>query len=244
MKLKLIGCKVMMRELYALCAQSEHVVEIVWMEAAIHEDPKLMRAAIQREIDRIEADEREACDALLLGFGLCSMGIVGLRTSRFPLIVPRAHDCITMLLGSREKYQALFEEYAGGIYWYSPGWIEQFKAPGRGYGEQEKYMDYVEKYGEDNAQYLIEVERGWTQNYTSAVLIRWPEFANNPMYADATRAAAEKSNLAYMEVDGEDTLMRKLVNGVWDEDMLILQPGEALAYSGDERIVCAESEKE
>jgi len=242
-KLKLIGCKVMMRELYALCARSEHVVEIVWMEAALHENLKNQRAAIQKAIDGIEANEREECDALLLGFGLCSMGIVGLTTRRFPLILPRAHDCITMLLGSRERYQSLFDEYSGGIYWYSPGWIEQFKSAGRGYGDQEKYMDYVDKYGEDNAQYLIEVERGWTQNYTSAVLIRWPEFAFNPLYERATRGAAERAGLTYLEVDGEDTLMRKLVNGVWDEDVLVLRPGEVLAYSGDERVVCAESEK-
>ena len=243
MRLKLIGCKVLMRELYALCAESEHVVDIEWMEAALHETPKELRRAIQEKIDAVEGNEREAYDAILLGFGLCSMGIVGLRTAKYPLIVPRAHDCITMLLGSRARYDALFREHSGGVYWYSPGWIEQFKSPGRGYGDQDKYMAYVEKYGEDNARYLIATERGWTQSYSCATLIRWPMFAGRDFYERATREAAEASGLAYVEEPGDDALLKKLVGGEWDGEFMILRPGEELAYSGDERILCARGEK-
>ena len=75
------------------------------MKAALHKNPQAeLRPALQRVIDEVEAGE-ETYDAILLGFGLCSMGIVGLHSSKMPLVVPRAHDCITMLLGSRETYQ-------------------------------------------------------------------------------------------------------------------------------------------
>ncbi|NLG24276.1 MAG: DUF1638 domain-containing protein [Clostridiales bacterium] len=243
MKYILIGCKVLTRELYLLCARSKNVVEIRWMEAALHEHPKDLRAAIQREIDRIDQEADTDVDAILLGFGLCSMGIAGLKAGRVPLAAPRAHDCITLLLGSRARYQQLFDEHQGGVYWYSPGWIEQFKTPGRGYGDQEKYMDYVEKYGEDNAQYLIEVERGWTQNYSLAALIKWPAFPEEP-YASITRKAAEDSGLQYLRAEGEDTILRKLIEGEWDGDILVLRPGQTLVYAGDERVICAKEGEE
>ena len=97
MKFKLIGCQVFMRELYMLAAHSPHSVHIRWMPTDLHTQPqKDLRPALQAEIDKIE-QESDPCDAILLGYGLCSMGTVGLKSKSIPLIIPRAHDCITML---------------------------------------------------------------------------------------------------------------------------------------------------
>jgi hypothetical protein len=142
-----------------LAAHSPHSVHIRWMPTDLHTQPQRdLRPALQAEIDKIE-QETDGCDAILLGYGLCSMGTAGLKSRSISLIIPRAHDCITMLLGSREKYQEIFEKYSGGVYWYSPGWIEQFKTPGRGYDEQAKYMEYVEKYGEEDRRLIIERQK-------------------------------------------------------------------------------------
>ena len=239
MKLKLIGCQVFLRELYTLCAQSPHSIQIRWMPTDLHTQPQTdLRPALQAEIDKIE-NESDPCDAILLGYGLCSMGTVGLKARSIPLVVPRAHDCISLLLGSREKYQEIFDEYNGGVYWYSPGWIEQFKTPGRGYDEQAKYIEYVEKYGEENAEYLIEVEKSWMQNYSCAALIEWPELKND-VFDEITRDIAQRQNLEYRRVTGENTLIKKLVWGEWDESFLTVQPGQKIVYSADERLLIAE----
>ncbi|MBQ2956058.1 MAG: DUF1638 domain-containing protein [Clostridia bacterium] len=239
MKLKLIGCQVFLRELYLLCAHSPHSVQIRWMPTDLHTRPQTdLRPALQREIDRID-EEDDPCDAIILGYGLCSMGTVGLKAGKHPLIIPRVHDCITLLLGSREKYQELFDKYSGGVYWYSPGWIEQFKEPGRGYDEQAKYMEYVEKYGEENAEYLIEVEKSWIQNYSLAALIEWPQLKSDRFDA-FTRQAAKEGDLEYLRLVGEDTLMKKLVFGEWDESFLRVEPGQKIVYSADEQLMEAE----
>lgn len=240
MRYKLIGCKVFMRELYQLCAQSENIVEIVWMKEALHLTPSKLRAALQRTIDRIEEEAQDPdnnpCDAILLGYGLCSMGIVGLHTRHIPLVIPRAHDCITLLLGGRERYQQLFEAHSGGVYWYSPGWIEQFKTPGRGSNEEAKFAEYVEKYGEENAEYLMEVERGWIEHYDCAAFIKWPGF-DTQKYELATQQAAEKSHLPYQVAEGADTLLRRMIEGDWSEDFLVLQPGQVVEASNDEGVI-------
>ena len=238
MKLTLIGCQVFLRELYLLCAQSPHSVRIRWMPTDLHSDPRnKLRPALQAEIDRIEA-ESEPCDAILLGYGLCSMGTVGVRSRRIPLIIPRSHDCITMLLGSRERYQEIFDQYSGGIYWYSAGWIEQFKTAGRGYDEQAKYMEYVEKFGEDNAEYLIEIEKSWMQNYRCAALIQWNGLIN-PYFEEVTKDAARRQNLEYLPLQGSDALLRKFVFGQWDDDFLRVEAGQTIEYSADDRLMIA-----
>lgn len=239
MKLKLIGCQVFLRELYLLCAQAPHSVQIRWMPTDLHTKPQTdLRPALQTEIDRIE-EESDGCDAILLGYGLCSMGTVGLKARGIPLVIPRAHDCISLLLGSREKYQKIFNQYNGGVYWYSPGWIEQFQTPGRGYDEQAKYIEYVEKYGKENAEYLIEVEKSWMQHYSCAALIEWPEL-QNARFDEITRDIARRQSLEYLRVAGENTLIKKLVWGEWDESFLIVQPGQKIAYSNDERLLIAQ----
>ena len=239
MKLHLIGCRVLMRELYLLCARSPHSVVIHWMNTELHSAPQQkLRPALQAEIDRIEESGEES-DAILLGYGLCSMGTAGLVSRKIPLIIPRAHDCITLLLGSRDRYSELFDRYSGGIYWYSPGWIEQFKTPGRGYDEQARYMEYVEKYGEDNAEYLIEVEKSWTQHYSLAALIEWPELMRDE-FDGFTRQAARNGNLEYLRLTGKDTILKKLVFGQWDDDFLRVGPGQKIVYSADEQLITAE----
>lgn len=239
MKIKLIGCQVFLRELYMLCAQSPHSVQIRWMPTDLHTNPQSdLRPALQEEIDKIEK-ETDPCDAIILGYGLCSMGTVGLKARSVPLVIPRAHDCISLLLGSREKYQQIFDRYSGGVYWYSPGWIEQFKTPGRGYDEQAKYIEYVEKYGEENAEYLIEVEKSWMQHYSCAALIEWPELASD-RFDEITRDIAQRQELEYLRVAGENTLLKKLVCGEWDDHFLIVQPGQKIVYSADERLLIAE----
>jgi hypothetical protein len=59
-----------------------------------------MSARIQESIDRVDPARHEA---VLLGYGLCNNGVVGLHAP-VPLVISRAHDCITLLLGSRERY--------------------------------------------------------------------------------------------------------------------------------------------
>ena len=114
---KMIACKVLLRELYSLAYNCPNAVDITWLRQKLHETPDRLRQEVQDIIDRIDATEGDPCEAILLGYGLCSNGIVGLRSRRYPLVIPRAHDCITFLLGSKERYRQEFEGHSGGIYW-------------------------------------------------------------------------------------------------------------------------------
>ena len=153
MRLALIGCMVMNREISHLVAGSKHIVRTWWLRQGLHNTPDLLRTEVQRLIDEIEKEnelmeDNMRFEAVILGYGLCSNGVIGLRSRSLPLIVPRCDDCVSLFLGSAERYRKLFREMPG-TFWYSPGWIEQSFMPStENYAR--RLAQYTELYGEDN----------------------------------------------------------------------------------------------
>ena len=131
---KVLACKIFQRELAHLVSACPNVLDITYMQQDLHSTPKLLREALQREIDLVESGDdphtNKVClknaEAILLGYGLCSNALVGIHSSRLPLVIPRAHDCITHFMGSKEKYADYFEKVKGsstipraGLIWVS-----------------------------------------------------------------------------------------------------------------------------
>jgi hypothetical protein len=215
----------MQREAYFCAARSKNIVDILLMEQGLHDEPDKLRSEVQKALDNTCDIQGRPYDASLLGYGLCSNGIVGL-SAKIPIVAPRGHDCITLLLGSKDKYQEYFDSHRG-VYWYSPGWIESGKQP-----SEERYekmlKEYKEKYGDDNAQYLMEVEQKWIKEYNWATYIDWG-LADSDEYKNYTKRCAEFLHWNYDELKGSPILMQKLVDGQWDDgEFLVIKPGHKI----------------
>ncbi|MFH1715777.1 MAG: DUF1638 domain-containing protein [Planctomycetota bacterium] len=226
MRLQFIVCKVMQREAYFCAARTKNVVDIVLMPQGLHDEPDKLRAEVQKALDNNYDIQGRPYDASLLGYGLCSNGIVGL-SAKMPIVVPRGHDCITLLLGSKDKYQEYFDSHRG-VYWYSAGWIESGKQP-----SEERYetmlKEYREKYGDDNAQYLMEVEQGWIKEYNWATYVDWG-IADSDEYRNYTKRCAEFLKWNYDELQGGPGLMQRFVDGQWnDAEFLVVKPGQKIS---------------
>ncbi len=215
----------MQREAYYCAARSKNVVDVVLMEQGLHNEPQRLRTEVQKALDNTCDIQKRPYDASLLGYGLCSNGIVGL-SAEIPIVVPRGHDCITLLLGSKDKYQEYFD-YHRGVYWYSPGWIESDTLPGK--ERYEKLLEeYKEKYGDDNAQYLMEVEQKWIKEYNWATYIDWG-LTNSDEYKTFAKRCAEYLHWNYDELKGSPALMQKLIDGDWHEsEFLVVKPGQKI----------------
>ena len=232
MRLKVIACEVLFREICLWSARSRNVISIEFLKRGLHDNPDVLRSEVQEKID--ETDE-EAYEGILLGYALCSNGTVGIRTRGIPLVIPRAHDCVTLFLGSKERYS---EHFTGnpGTYYYTSGWLERAGSKverkvqdGRGLGK--KFEEYVQKYGEDNARYLIEFERSWIENYSRAAYIDL-EFVRFLNYKEQAKEIAAQRGWEYEELPGDIGLIRKLIDGEWNEDeFLVVQPGEEIIAS-------------
>lgn len=262
---KFVVCKVLQREAYYCAARSCNEVDVVLMEQGLHDRPDDLRSSVLRELECVEDIQGRRYDALILGYGLCSNGLAGVK-AKLPVVVPRAHDCATLLLGDKDVYRRYFDDLKG-VYWYSPGWIECNLQPGRERFEKlEGY--YREKYGEDNAAFLMETERGWISQYNWAIYIDWAAkgpggderslFACSDEYKAYTKACADYLGWGYKCVKGSARLMEAMTDSDWvefagggdeqlrselDDRFVVVRPGEVLAEDvGSESIICSESE--
>ena len=227
MRLKFVTCKVMQREAYLCASRSDNIVDIVLMPQGLHNTPDILRSEVQKKLNTTIDPSGKPYDAVLLGYCLCSNGICGLH-SDIPIVVTRGHDCITLLLGSRHRYQDYFDTHKG-VYWYSIGWIEHCNELMPGKDRYEKLLtEYIEKYGQDNAQYLMETEQNWIREYKRATFIDWG-LPGTDQAKHYTQECAEFIKWEYDEVKGDQSLMQRLIDGDWSEDdFLVIPPGQTI----------------
>lgn len=233
-----LHCGVLDRDILRLAEEAPLVRAQEALAQGLHESPDRLRTTLQDAITRMEACAD--VDVVALGFGLCSRGIERVYTARCRLVVPRAHDCITLLLGSKERYAACMARHPG-TYWYSPGWIATGTQPSAARRAQ-AYAAYRERFDEEDAAYLMEAEQGWLRTYNRATYIDTgsPDAAADRAY---TCRCAEELGWAVDDVPGDLSLLRDLLSGAWDEErFLVLQPGQTARYVNDARVIDAASD--
>jgi hypothetical protein len=243
MHLKVIGCPIILREICACVARSQHIIDLEFFEIGLHIEPDKMRLDLQA---RIDASNGHGYDAVVLGATLCGNGCQGLVAGDAPLILPRAHDCITLILGSRARYEAQHSANPA-TYYYTPAWIERFglehekATPYSLEARQAIYRQYVEQYGEENAAYLMDMLHSWQKNYTRACFVS-TGLADEQLqaYREQAQHIAESYGWEYEEIPGEMGLIERLVQGDWcSEDFLVVPPGARIEASWDGGVVTA-----
>jgi hypothetical protein len=243
--LKLIACEILFREICWVAAQSTNRVDVEFMPKGLHDvGQKGMNAQLAEVLAR--ADDN-GYDAVLFGYGLCSNGLVGLAAGGTQLVLPRAHDCITLFLGCRQRYLEYFQNHPG-VYFKTSGWIERGErltqlgadSVQKKNGMDLSYEALVEKYGEDNAKFLWQQLCDTTRNYRQLTFI---EMGIEPddRFERQTQQQAADLGWTYEKIKGDLSLIQRLVDGPWSTDeFLVVEPGHRIAASFDERVVKVE----
>lgn len=228
----LIACEVFRPELERLMRGMADAPEVTWLEQGLHETPDDLRAKVQEAVDALE---EKGAATILLAYGLCGRGLAGVTGRAATLVLPRAHDCIPVLIGATQEH-ANECALGGSTYWLSPGWLaypQTFFFRDRA----QRYRDYEEKYGPDAAAYLVEVEASWLKNYTNACLILWDGWEDGEKLRADARAVAEDAGLGYRECPGGPDFLAALLAGGRDGRFLRLPPGFTPDLDGDGNIV-------
>ena len=227
MRLKLISCEVLYREMCAAVARSPHQVDIEFLPKGLHDlGGPAMRARLQEAADRVDATQYEA---VLLGYALCGNGVAGLVSRTLPMVIPRAHDCIALLMGGRDRYRSYFENHPG-VFFRSTGWLER--------GEDlDQAALLIARYGEDNGRYLFDEFNGYQRNYRQLAYIATGLEPDGSFERQAREEAARRG-WQFETIRGDLRLLERLVAGDWDEnDFLVVPPGWRVKPTYDEGII-------
>jgi hypothetical protein len=209
-KTKIIACKTVIEEIGDLLPQN---AEAHSLESGLHLNPDRLRNALQAMIDEFTTET----ETIILGYGLCSLGVVGLRAAQSTLIIPRLDDCIAIFLGSREAYKREMDQEPG-TYFLSRGWIDA------GITLLGELRGMEEKYGKERAERLM---KRMIQHYTRLAFIDMG-YEDQERYRETAKEVARELDLGYQEVKGTTGLLNKMLTGPWDDEFIVAPPGHTV----------------
>lgn len=215
----IIACKVFQDLLETLLP--DHLAsQVTFMDYGLHQWPRKLNSAVQEVIDQIEQPS-----LVILGYGLCGNGLNGIKSGKHILLVPRADDCIAILLGSRSAYRQQFLN-SPATYYLTKGWLESGSNP------LQEYQKYAQKYGVEKA---IRVMDQQYQHYRRLVLVahsRRDLEQYRPLAQEIARFC-ERWGMNYDEILGSDAYIRRLIEVATaldqaDKDFIVVPPGGEL----------------
>ena len=210
-----LACATVMEEMLPLLPEG---VTYQVLDFGLHINPTNLKRALQDAIDAA-AGAASPASTVILGYGLCSMAVVGLQANGCTLVVPRVDDCIAIFLGSGCAYKQQ-SSAEPGTYYLTKGWIEVGDTP------FDDYDRLVAKYGPEKAEWVI---REMIKNYTRLALIDTGRDGIE-RYRDYARSLAERWSLRFEEIPGSNALVRQILFGPWDDGFVVVPPGESIRY--------------
>ena len=211
-KTKVIACATVIEEMLPMMPS-----ELVYqkLEFGLHTNPDELRTALQEAIDKSGGE----FSTILLGYGLCSRAVAGLKSNSRTLIIPKVDDCIGIFLGSDAEYKEQHRTQPGTLY-QTKGWIEADKS-------LKELPDMVKRYGEKKARWLF---KQMFKNYTRLAFINTGNYEIE-RYRAESHATAQDLGLKYEEIPGSSALVKKLLFGPWDSEFVIVLPGGVLTFA-------------
>jgi len=185
------------------------------LDFGLHVQPDNLKQRLQAAINASSQD----FDTIILGYGLCSMAAVGLQSNDCTLVIPKVDDCIALFLGSGQAYTDQAQKEPG-TYYRTKGWIEVSDTL------LDDYQRWVGQYGEQRAGRVI---GAMLKHYTRLVYIDtgWDHQGQHRAHAKTT---AYQFNLRFEVIPGSDKLIKKLLYGPWDDEIIVAPPGHTIHH--------------
>lgn len=187
-------------------------MEVEFCAAKLHDDPDRLRTTLNERIAATPGSR-----TILLAYGRCCNGTAGLEAGSHRLVLPAVDDCISLLLGSRDRYLNEFRQ-CPGTYYYTRGWIDYISDP------YQTYLKLVPKYGEEKARSLSQLELA---NYARLALIDTGSYPLHE-YESYVRTVGAFYGIRDVHLRGSLRLLHKLVRGPHGEEFLVVEAGMRL----------------
>lgn len=206
-----IACSLLEDEVTAIFERHglEDVYDIRWMPESLHNLPQKMLGILQPAVDE-ETDR----PYIMLTYGNCGNGLVGLTARDVPLVMPRYADCISMLLSERDDV----DELRRNTYFLTRAWLD---------GEHsidKEYDQLVEDNGQEDADDIMEMLYG---HYENLMLIDTGCYDVDAQMERLDRTA-RKVHMKPCTAKGTISILERLLTRDWGDDFIQLEPGESV----------------
>jgi len=209
---KVITCRVLAEELRELMPAG---TEIEIYELSLHIQPAKLAETLQKAVEAADG----LYDPIYLGYGMCSKAVVGLVAQKSSMVVFKTDDCIGIFMGSM-KAQREQAFRAPGSYFLTRGWI------GNGSGSIfDEYTRLEARYGQERAMKVFKKLLIHYNRLTHILVPGAPDVEADRAFATAMAA---KFGLDYVELQGTIQLLKDMVSGADNEDIIRVGPGEPI----------------
>jgi len=212
----LVACETLRDELLHAMRLAQVDYEIFWIPSGLHNTPSKLRDTLQETLDNLLGFDR-----VLLCFGMCGNSVLGLKLGEYETILPRADDCITLLLGSFSRRETINEEHAA--YYLTEGWLR---------GERNLWVEYqycVDTYGCEVAEDIALEIFG---HYRSLALLD-TGITRIEDLVRATKTMAETLKLKQIVIPASDEYIVELLTGPWPQERFIVKAPHSVFESSD-----------
>lgn len=199
---KMVCCEVFRELIESITLPSD--LEVSYLERHLHRVPKRLHAEVQQVLL-----QEKGYEEIVLGYGLCGNGLNQISGCDCPLIMPRVHDCIPVLYGSKEAYEAMHREKPKTFY-YSCG-MDFFTT--------EDYIASLEKFGAKETKAIYQ----WMFAGYERILFIHIDHPNNAAKLTEAQKLAAFLELPCDEVTGSTAYLQQLLWGPWQDEALFLK---------------------
>lgn len=206
----LIACEMLRDEVELAMARTGIEYPTIWLDKGLHDTPEKLRASLQDKIDQLDK-----YDTILLAMALCGGALDGISCGHARLAVPKFDDCIRIILSLEPGMHNAAD--ARSLY-YTRQWLD---SAGHLTRQQEQYL---EKYGEKKTKKIM---RLMLANYKSCRMVDTGAY-DMAQWEDRARADADALGLEYGTQHGSVRVLEKLLRQEFDEEFLVVEPGETL----------------
>lgn len=230
-QIALIICDVFRDEFEKYAPNENRYLQVSFFEMGLHDNPPKLRQTLQGEIDRIEAEMD--VEYIVLAYGLCGGGTLELTTRKAKLVIPKAHDCVSILLGCAQRHSQLMKE-TPGTYFYSPGWVRGKRVPGP---DRESWIrsQYADKYDDEMIDELVDADLDTFEHYTT---VGYVDITANEATHAYCQQCARHLNWEFQALQCDSSWWQDLLNARWDSDrFLVLKPGQRVTMGSEGEIM-------
>lgn len=233
-KIYVIACAVLGVDMKSYARRMGMDLDYKFLEAGLHNNPERLKEKLQNAIDEISS--KKDGQRIIVGYGVCGKGTIGVKSRGISLVIPKVHDCIALFLGGDRAYKEEFKKYPG-TYYLSAGWCQENAEPMSQRKQQawfgsEKihFDDLVNSHGKETADTTFDFLNSWQKNYQRAAFI--DTYAKPSLKFEAqAKEMAQTYGWEFEKIQGSHELIGKMMTQETSTDeILVVPPDHEIAF--------------